>query len=194
MPLDTITSIETRYSCRAFSDKMPSDEDLGRIARAAVTAPSGMNRQLWRVVVVKDKALISDLEAEGMKYLAALPDQTIYNRIMSRGGRLYYNAPCMIVIPFAKADIVKAELVGTEYVDYGIVTDHIALAATSLGLNSLIFGFASTSFLGERGAEFKERLRFPAGFEIGLAVLLGYARSPGGKPHTPDFDKIIWIE
>ena len=30
MSLNTIETIRTRYSCRAFSDKMPSDRDLLR--------------------------------------------------------------------------------------------------------------------------------------------------------------------
>ena len=42
--MDTIGAIRTRYSCRAFSDRMPSDEELRTIAEAAAASPSGMNR------------------------------------------------------------------------------------------------------------------------------------------------------
>lgn len=150
MPLDTIESIKTRYSCRAFSDKMPSDEQLRIIAEAAATSPSGANRQLWRIIIVKNKELLSDLETEGMKNLEALPDKDMYERIISRGGKLYYNAPCMIIVPIA-----KAEPAGAELFDCGIVSENIALAATSLGVDNLICGLAAFSFAGERGAEFK---------------------------------------
>lgn len=186
---DTIKTIRTRYSCRSFLDKMPSDEDLKIIAEAAVQAPSGVNRQLWRVIVVKNKELIEDLEAEGMKNLAALPDKSMYDRIISRGGKLFYNAPCMIVIPIA-----KAEPAGAELFDCGIVTENIALSATSLGIDNLICGLSAFSFAGEKGSEFKRRLGFPDGYEIGIAVLLGYATNPGGKPHEPDLSKITIIE
>lgn len=189
MILDTIESIRTRYSCRAFSKKLPSDEALEIIAKAAVAAPSGMNRQLWRVVIVKNKQLLEDLEAEGMKNLAALSDKTIYDRILSRGGKLYYNAPCMIVVPIA-----KAEPAGAELFDCGIVAENIALAATALGIDNLICGLAAFSFAGEKGGEFKKRLGFPEGYDIGIAVMLGYAESPGGKPHEPDLNKISWVE
>jgi len=50
------------------------------------------------------------------------------------------------------------------------------------------------SFAGDKGEEFKQRLGFPDGYEIGIAVLLGYAANPGGKPHEPDFGKITVIE
>lgn len=187
MILNTIEAINTRYSCRAFNGKMPSDEHLDTVAKAAVASLSGMNRQLWRVIVVKNDALLADLEAEGMKNLAAFP--SLHERVMSRGGKLFYGASCMVVIPVA-----KAEPAGAELFDCGIVAENIALAATSLGVNSLICGFAAFSFAGDRGTEFKTRLGFPDGYEIGIAVLLGYAKEPGGKPHEPDMSKISWIE
>lgn len=187
--LGTIETIRTRYSCRSFSEKMPSDKDLQAIAEAAVQAPSGINRQLWRVILVKNKTLLEDLESEGMKNLSALPDKSMYDKIMSWGGQLYYNAPCMAVIPIA-----RTEPAGAELFDCGIVAQNIALAATSLGINSLICGLAAFSFAGEKGSEFKQRLNFPEGYEIGIAVLLGYAAEPGGKPHEPDLSKITMIE
>lgn len=189
MSNNTIDSIMTRYSCRAFKDELPSDEDLQTIAKAALASPSGMNRQLWRVVVVKNKALIEEMDAEGMKILASFPDQSAYERIMSRGGKLFYNAPCMIVVPIKEA-VPK----GAELFDCGIMSENIALAATSLGIDSLICGFATFSFAGDKGAYFKKRLKFPEGYEIGIAVLLGYAANPGGKPHELDMDKLSFVE
>ena len=189
MPLDTIEAIHARYSCRAFSDTMPSDEHLRTIAEAAVAAPSGMNRQLWRVIIVKDKKLLTELETEGMKNLSAMPDKSMYERIMSRGGKLYYNAPCMIIVP-----ITKTEPAGAEMFDCGILSENIALAASSLRIDNLICGLAAFSFAGERGEEFKRRLGFPEKYDIGIAVLLGYAKNPGGKPHELDLSKITIIE
>ena len=188
-PLNTIEAIRVRYSCRAFSDRMPSDGHLRMITEAAVAVPSGMNRQLWRIIVVKNKRLLADLEAEGMKNLMAYPDQSMYNRIVSRGGKLYYNAPCMIVVPIA-----KTEPEGAELFDCGIVAENIALAATSLGIDNLICGVAAFSFAGDKSAEFKRLLDFPQGYEIGISVLLGYAANPGGKPHQPNLSKISVIE
>ncbi len=96
---ETLNVIAKRYSCRDFKSEMPSDEQLWAIAEAAIQAPSGMNRQAWRVIVVKDKMLMQDMESEGMSYLASMEDKSSYNRIMARGGRLFYGAPCIIVVP-----------------------------------------------------------------------------------------------
>ena len=184
--LNTIEAIRTRYSCRAFGGGMPADGDLRTIAEAGVAAPSGMNRQNWRVIVVKNRELIADLEAEGLRNLAAQPDKSVYDRIMSRGGRPFYNAPCMAVVPMDKTEPGGV-------MDCGIVAENIALAATSLGVDNVICGLAAFSFAGDRAEEFMRRLGFPAGYEFGIAVLLGYAADPGGQPHTPDLDKITVI-
>jgi nitroreductase len=168
---------------------MPSDENLQTIAEAALAAPSGVNRQLWRVIIVKNKELLDELEIEGMKNIAAFPDKSIYERIMSRGGKVYYNAPCQIVVP-----IGKVEPSGAELFDCGIVAQNIALAATSLGIDNLICGLIAFAFAGEKRDYFKKRLGFPDDYEIGISVLLGYAETPGGKPHELDFSKITTIE
>ncbi|MDR1933885.1 MAG: nitroreductase family protein [Spirochaetales bacterium] len=188
MTNNTIETILKRYSCRDFTGRLPADEDLRLIAKAAVAAPSGSNRQLWRVIVVKNRRLISDMEGEGLRMLAAMPDKTMYERIMSRGGKLFYNAPCMMVIPLAKAVPPGAELF-----DCGIIAENIALAAASLGIDNVICGLTVFCFAGDRRDEFNNRLGFPPGYEIGLSVLLGFAQTPG-KPHEPDTAKISFIE
>ena len=94
---ETLKVIARRYTCRDYKGEMPPDEILRAIAEAAIRAPSGMNRQAWRVIVVTDRDLIGDMEDEGMSYLAGMADKSSYNRIMERGGRLFYGAPCLIV-------------------------------------------------------------------------------------------------
>ncbi len=185
---ETLHTIARRSSCRAFTGQMPADADLARVAEAAIAAPSGMNRQAWRVIVVKNKELIADMEAEGMRILAAMEDKTMHDRIMARGGTLFYHAPCLIMTPIDPATTLNGAVL-----DCGILCQTIALAATSLGIDNLICGMAGLAFAGERAAEFKRRLGFPAGFEFGAAVLLGYAAKEFA-PHAPDQGKISYID
>ena len=180
---DTLKSIAKRFSCRSFTDQMPSDEDLRAIADAAIAAPSGMNRQAWRVIVVKNRELIDEMEAAGM----AMLDGEASARIQARGGTLYYHAPCMIMVPIA----TEGKSMGL--IDCGILCENIAIAAASLGLGSLICGMAGMPFGGEKGDYFKEKLGFPEGYEFGIAVLLGYAETETA-PHEPDASKINFIE
>ncbi|MEY8352976.1 nitroreductase [Lachnospiraceae bacterium 54-53] len=184
---ETLKVIAQRYSCRDFKQEMPPDEILQSIAEAAIQAPSGMNRQAWRVIVVKDKNLMQEMESEGLSYLAGLEDQSSYKRIMEIGGRLFYGAPCMIVVPIDPAQYAPA------LIDCGILCQNITLAATSLGIANIMCGFTGLAFAGgSRSEEFSRRLGFPEGYAFGCSVLLGYANS-AKPPHVPDKDKISFV-
>ena len=184
----TLKAIAERFSCRDFTDEIPNDKDLSAIAHAAIQAPSGMNRQVWQFIVVKNKKLIGDMEAEGLNVLSAMEDKSMYDRIMARGGKLFYNAPCMIYIA-VKNDVNPR---GAALIDCGIAAQNIAIAASSLGIASLHCGLASLAFAANKADEFKSRLKFQEGYECGMAILLGYAKTPG-TPHTPDPEKITVI-
>ena len=185
---DTLRTIAERFSCRSFTDKQPEDKYLHAIAEAAIQAPSGMNRQCWHVIVVKNENIIAEMEAEGMNVLSSMEDKSMYHRILSRGGKLFYHAPCMIVIA-----IKQAYPKGAELIDCGILAQNIVLAATSLGIASLHCGFVVLAFAGERAAEFKNKLKFPEGYECGMGILLGYAKETA-PPHVPNQEKITIIE
>lgn len=184
---ETLQAIAQRYTCRDYLDRMPPDSDLTAIAEAALQAPSARNRQPWQIIVVKDRQLIEDIDKAGMELFAAMPDPTIYDLLKGRGGRLFYNAPCMIVIA-----IDQLNPSGYEGIDCGVVAQNVVLAATSLGIASTHCGFVSKALSGPRGAEFKERMQFPKGYDIGIGILLGYEKNPG-SPHELDQSKITWI-
>ena len=185
---ETLKTIEERFSCRSFSEKRPEDEKLTAIVQAAIQAPSGMNRQGWQVILLKNKALIDEMNEEGLKILSSMEDQSMYERILSRGGQLLYNASCMIVLA-VKESYPK----GAELIDLGILAQNIVLAATSLGVDNLHCGFVGMAFAGEKAAYFKQALQFPEGYECGMGVLLGYAKE-ASQPHEPNQEKITVIE
>ena len=181
---EVLKTITERYSCRDFKTEMPSDEMLNIIADAAVKAPSGMNNQPWRVIVLKNKELMKEIEEEGMNFLKN-SDQTAYERIMGRGGKLFYDAPCMIIVPTPN---------GGAGMDCGILLENIALAAQSLGLATVICGLTGCAFANkERAAEFSKKLGFPDGYAFCSSVLIGYPNTVT-KPHQPDKSKISFVE
>jgi len=77
---NTLKAITSRYSCRAFTDQIPTDAQLTTIAEASLASPSAMNRQPWRVIVVKDRKLIDEMDNEALHFIAAYEDKTMYNR------------------------------------------------------------------------------------------------------------------
>ena len=181
---ETLNTIAKRYSCRAYDGRLPEKSKLEAIALAAVQSPSGMNRQPWQIIVLTNKNFLDEMDAEGMKILAEAEDKSTYERFMNRGGKLYYNAPCMFLI------LKKS---GTD-LDAGIVSENISLAASSLGLGNVICGMAAIPFnSAEKGETFRKKAGFTNDWEFGMAVLVGYEEK-SGTPHKPDMSKIIFID
>jgi len=182
---EILKAIAGRYSCRDFTDNPLTDEQVKAIASAALAAPSAMNNQPWHVIFITDKSLIEELDAESMGILAAAEDKSGYERIKSRGGKVFYNAPCMAMVA----------LDGSQFssMDCGILSQNIALAAHSLGLGSVICGMAGIPINGPCGDDWKKRLQFPEGYSFGIAVLVGTAKS-GKEPHELDEGKVAYVK
>ena len=181
---ETLDVIARRFSCRAFTDQPVPRDTLRAIAEAGLRAPSAMNRQPWRMIIVDDPAVIDSLGDAG---LAALKDHDPagHDRIMGRGGKLMYDAPAMIVLARQ-----SQEGAFSADVDLGILASHVSLAATALGVDNCIAALPALALRGPDGAERARALGVPDGFEPTLVVLLGHAAS-AGTPHEPDPAKII---
>ena len=136
------------------------------------------------MIVVRDKELIKELDSDGMSILSAAEDKSTYERMMARGGTLFYNAPCLIVI---LSD-------GSEWgvLDGGILCQNVVLAAQSLGLGTCIVGMARIPLNGPKGHEFKKRLKFPEGYSFVVGVLVGTVNT-GKEPHEHDKSKVTYI-
>lgn len=187
MTNETLKILEERSSCNAFTGELPEKEKIEAIAKAAVQSPSGTNAQPWRIVVVTDKELISEMEEETVHMMAQIPAyKGFYDMVTSTGMKLFYNAPCMIVLPYDTKNVYAK-------FDCGIASQSIAVAAQSVGVASHIIAINEVAFQGEKGAYFKEKLQFPENYEFGLAVLLGNAAAEKA-PHQPDLEKIIYVE
>jgi nitroreductase len=181
---ETLKNIAGRYSCRDFAATPLTSEQVNNLAEAALASPSGMNRQPWHVIVITDKALIDEVDAVGVDILANAEDKGGYEMIKSRGGKLFYNAPCMVVI--------VSDGSGSATMDCGIVSQNVVLAATSMGLGSCICGMARIPISGPKGEELTKRMKFPEGYGFGIAVLVGHANS-GKAPHELDKSKLTFL-
>ena len=182
---ETLKTIETRFSCRGYDGQPVEVEKVEALAKAALQAPSAMNLQPWEIIVITDKALIDEMDTAAMEVAAAMPDKALYNRMMERGGKMYYNAPCLFLV-LKEADKKWGDL------DCGIVTQNIALGATSLGLDNVIVAMAAIPFNGSKGEDFKKRVSWPEGYEFGMGVCVGYGNI-AKEPHEINLDKVRYV-
>jgi len=125
---------------------------------------------------------MAEIEQVGVESLRAT-DPAGYARAENRGLRLLYNAAALIIV--STEEMVSPYPVA---MDAGIVASHLVLAATSLGLDTCV---AAMPGAGLDDPVLKAKY-LPQGFDFAISVLLGYAATPGGTPHVPDFSKIVY--
>ena len=83
---ETIKTLETRCSCKAYTDKMFPKDLLDEILEAGLYAPSGMGQQNCAAIVITNKEIRDMLEQENAK-------------IMGRDHlHPFYNAPIFVLV------------------------------------------------------------------------------------------------
>lgn len=118
MDNDALKVIYTRRSVRSFTGDTVSREDLMKILRAGMSAPSAVNIQPWAFVVVTKRETLDEL-------CARLP----YAKMLDRAGA------AIVVCGIPDKDEVYS---GKYWVmDCSAATENILLAAHALGLGAV---------------------------------------------------------
>lgn len=115
-----MNEIFKRRSIRKYTDKKVSEEDIEKVLRAAMCAPSAGNEQPWEFIVVEDRAQMN-----------ALMEQNPYSNMLKE-------ASCAIVV-CGDLSLQKFDYdFWTQ--DCAAATQNILLEAVSLGLGAVWLG------------------------------------------------------
>jgi nitroreductase len=186
-----LDNIYQRRSVRNYSDKEVSDEVIKEIIRAGTYAPTAVNKQPWRFVVVKNRQLIEEYDNRARKaFLAAYkdaehPDLVRYVQYLSKPTtRIFYGAPVLILV-FASPDVINDH-------DCALAAENMMLAAQSLGIGSCWIGLALG--LGY-DAEFLKEVGVPEGHKLIAPLIFGYPTKDNLKAPVRNSDVILkWID
>lgn len=165
MTNETLQTLLTRRSCRAYMPRQITDEELNAVLEAGTYAPSAMGRQSAKIVVVQDpetRALLTRMNAAVM----GTPDRDPM-----------YGAPTILVV-LADAHAPCAVQDGS------LVLGNLMLAAASLGLGSCWINRAREEFDSDEGKALLRRWGIEGDW-VGVGhCILGYpAADP--KPAAP---------
>lgn len=119
MPSPILIAIEQRRSIRNFTDQPVDLSALYDIIQAGVWAPSGLNNQPWRFVIVTDATI-----------RARLAEQTTY-------GHIVLGAPALIAV-YLDREAMYDDLKDAQ--SAGACIQNMLLAAESLGLGAVWLG------------------------------------------------------
>ncbi len=65
--MDAIEALLSRVSIRSFTDKPVTEEQIEQLLKVMVAAPSGGNRQPWRIIVVQNQKVKDELAIAALK-------------------------------------------------------------------------------------------------------------------------------
>ena len=147
---------KSRYSVRDYKSRKVEPEKLEKILLAAHVAPTAANLQPVRLIVVQ--------EDEGL------------NKI-GKGANLY-GAPLAVIVcaDHGKAWVRPFDKKQTTDIDASILTDHMMMEATELGLGSVWICYFKPDVI-------KQEFRLPDTLEPINILAIGYA---GGSPADPE--------
>ena len=170
-----IDLVRARVSCRDYSNRSVSRDDLCVILEAARLAPSACNIQPWRFVVADRGPVVAQvakcLQGMGMN-------------------RFTDGVPAFIIICEQTANLretIASGIGGHHYaqMDIGIAAAHMVLCARTLGIDSCIIGWFSEKKL-------RETLNLPVGQKARLVIALGYGNNTPQRPKKRlAFDDVV---
>ncbi|TCK92685.1 nitroreductase [Natranaerovirga hydrolytica] len=157
---DFFELVLNRESCRSYKGEPVKKEDLIKCIETARLAPSACNGQPWKFVIVTNDKIIEECVKLTQPFTK--------------------NAGAFIIIveekPSFQTKIVnKFKEQDYTQVDIGIVTSHICLAATELGMSTCMLGWFNEK-------KIKELLNISVSKRVRLVISVGYATNQEVKP------------
>ena len=159
---ETLTTLKTRRSCRAYKPEHIEEDKLNAILEAGTYAATGMGKQSPIILVVKDPevhSMLSKLNAS----------------IMGVDFDPFYGAPDLLIVLADKS-------VPTYLYDGSLVMGNLMNAAADLGVASCWVHRAKEEFESEEGKAILKKLGIEGDYEGIGHLILGYAAAPAAEP------------
>ena len=170
---ETLITLKTRRSCRAYKPDLIEEEKLNAIIEAGTYAATGMGRQSPIIIAVTDRAFRDKLS----KMNAA---------IMGSDRDPFYGAPELLIVLANKA-------VRTYVYDGSLVMGNMMNAAADLGVASCWIHRAKEEFESEEGKAILKELGVEGEYEGIGHLILGYAAEPAAAPAPRKTDYVYRI-
>lgn len=165
---EVIDTILSRRSIRKFTEEPVKDDDIKTILEAGRWAPSGLNNQPWKFIVIKDK--------ENREELAGC---THYSKIVQ-------NAPLLIAV-YLDTEAMYNKTKDIQAI--GASIQNMLLACCDLGLGAV--------WLGEilnQSDKVNLILNCPDSMELMAVLAIGKASEGGKNPSRKELKDIAYSE
>ena len=159
--MNTLDAISKRKSTRAYRPEQISEEALSVIIKAGCAAPVAMAKyETLHITVIQNESIL--------KRINEMTSEMFFQKMGIRKNT-DFGAKTMILVSSAHS-ILSPEM---EYVNVGIVVENMVIAATDMGIDSVVVGGAP-AIIAENEDMIKE-LGIPEGFKPVLGAFFGYS-------------------
>lgn len=196
--MNLLELISKRKSVRKYLDKHISDDDLRKILKAGQLAPSWMNVQSWKFILVKsqeNKDLLSELSIgqQQVKNADALIVCIADTNAWEEAKIIHIKNPALNPALQCENGILIRTM---EQVIYPI--SYMMLMAESLGISSCIIGAMGnevTQIQKDVYTKVKETLNLSEGQILSTIITLGYDANPTETiKQRKDFNEVVALE
>ena len=157
--MDFLELAKKRYSVREYDSRPVEKEKLDKILEAAHVAPTAANLQPVKLIAVQEKEQLNKL---------------------AKAANIYH-APLAIIVcaDHEKAWVRPFDQKQTTDIDASILTDHMMLQATELGLGTVWVCYFKPDIV-------KKEFHLPENLEPVNILVIGYGKEPEASPerHT----------
>ena len=178
-----------RRSIRDFQNREVPLSIIKEIIKDTCLAPTAMNGQPCKFIIIQNREYIKKLSDESKKNLlsdlkknpeSVIKDYEAYLR--DEQFNVFYNAPCLVYIIGPK-DVHSLEI------DCALTAAYFMFSATSRGLGTCWIGLGAHI----RDRKILDDMGMPVDCEIVAPIILGYPTSipPASERHAPDILTII---
>jgi nitroreductase len=174
--------IKGRRSVRAYTNQSVSEDQLEAIIEAGTWAPSGMNRQPWKFIVIEDKKKIKQVSDETKALVREMmPELGSRYEMKTEADVICYNAPVLILICAEK----DKQMENLNLIDSVLAAQNMFLKAYELGLGTCYMGFVH---LLNTKPEVLRKIGVPDSYQMMVPFILGHpkAKPGGGKRKKPE--------
>lgn len=169
---ETLQTIFKRRSCRSFSEKPVSKDDVNILLDCALASPSGMNRQTWQFTAVVNPAKIQKLALAVGKALGRDSGYDMYK-------------PQVLIITSNSKDSAFKE------VDNACAMQNIYLASTSLGLGCVWINQLKDCFDVPEVRSLLTEFGIPENHGVYGSAAIGYANAEPRAKDVVGIKKIV---
>jgi nitroreductase len=167
--MDFLDLVKSRYSVRAYKNQAIEEEKLDKILEAARLAPTAVNYQPFKLIIIHTKGRETELKR-------------IYQ------AEWFNKAPIVICVCCEPKNAwVRRDGKNFADIDATIVMDHIILAATSLGLGTCWIGAFDANAA-------REILKLPEEIEPLVFTPIGYPADEIGEKKRKNLSELVIYE